>query len=204
MAEETKNPEVNVAILEAQLSDGPSSDAEESVEDAEDNSEKDQQRSEADFALKLVETLVGLNDQVISNYELSNRFFTIEELICFGFFAKSVPLNPLSAIYPENGFLLFKGVPVPKSVNLTSSNLAEIERTVQSSGSTGTQINQLSDLAPDMLNAYQMATQIYNDRLSKIAATYMANVKNAKTQVIEVSAAVVCGFVIILTLASLI
>ena len=54
-----------------------------------------------------------------------------------------------------------------------------------------------------MLNAYQMATQIYNDRLSKIAATYMANVKNAKTQVIEVSAAVVCGFVIILTLASL-
>tara|TARA_B100000768_G_C11267551_1_gene371784 strand:- start:516 stop:1130 length:615 start_codon:yes stop_codon:yes gene_type:complete len=204
MAEETKNPKVNVAILEAQLSDGPSSDAEESVEDAEDNSEKDQQRSEADFALKLVETLVGLNDQVISNYELSNRFFTIEELICFGFFAKSVPLNPLSAIYPENGFLLFKGVPVPKSVNLTSSNLAEIERTVQSSGSTGTQINQLSDLAPDMLNAYQMATQIYNDRLSKIAATYMANVKNAKTQVIEVSAAVVCGFVIILTLASLI
>ena len=204
MAEETKNPKVNVAILEAQLSDGPSSDAEESVEDAEDNSEKDQQRSEADFALKLVETLIGLNDQVISNYELSNRFFTIEELICFGFFAKSVPLNPLSAIYPENGFLLFKGVPVPKSVNLTSSNLAEIERTVQSSGSTGTQINQLSDLAPDMLNAYQMATQIYNDRLSKIAATYMANVKNAKTQVIEVSAAVVCGFVIILTLASLI
>jgi|TARA_B110000444_G_C18768755_1_gene561385 hypothetical protein len=203
MAEETKNPEVNVANLEAQQSDGPSSDAEESVEDAEDNSEKDQQRSEADFALKLVETLVGLNDQVISNYELSNRFFTIEELICFGFFAKSVPLNPLSAIYPENGFLLFKGVPVPKSVNLTSSNLAEIERTVQSSGSTGTQINQLSDLAPDMLNAYQMATQIYNDRLSKIAATYMANVKNAKTQVIEVSAAVVCGFVIILTLASL-
>ena len=76
MAEETKNPEVNVANLEAQQSDGPSSDAEESVEDAEANSEKDQQRSEADFALKLVETLVGLNDQVISNYELSNRFFT--------------------------------------------------------------------------------------------------------------------------------
>ena len=196
MAEEDKDPEAKFDDLEAPLIRDPSSDSDE-------NSEKDQQRSEADFAQKLVETLVGINDQLISNYELANRFFTHEELFCFGFFAKSVPLNPLSAIYPENGFLLFKGVPVPKSVNLTSSNLAEIEQIVQSSNKAEVQIRQLSDLAPDMLNAYQLATQIYNDRLSKISASYMANVKNAKTQVIEISAAVVCGFVIILTLASL-
>jgi hypothetical protein len=31
----------------------------------------------------------------------------------------------------------------------------------------------------------------------------LANVKNAKAQVMEISAAVVCGFVIILTLVSL-
>ena len=55
-----------------------------------------------------------------------------------------------------------------------------------------------------MINAYQMGTQIYNDRLDKVRASYFVNVKNAKTQVVEVSAAVVCGFVIILTLASLV
>ena len=114
-----------------------------------------------------------------------------------------MPLNPLSAIYPENGFLLFKGVPVPKSVNLTPSSLAEIEQIVKSSETSGVEMFQLSDLAPDMLNAYQMANQIYNDKLGKVSATYMSNVKNAKAQVVEISAAVVCGFVIILVLASL-
>jgi hypothetical protein len=62
----------------------------------------------------------------------------------------------------------------------------------------------LSDLAPDLLNSYQIATEIYNDKVSKVRASYIANVKNAKSQVLEISAAVVCGFVIILTLARLI
>ena len=199
MAEEDTDLAVNVADLETPLVDDPSSDTDEPGFDTEESSQRDQ----SDLALKLVETLVGVNEQIISNYELANTFFTIEEMHCFGFFARSVPLNPLSAIYPENGFLLFKGVKVPQSVNLSSSNLVEIEQIVQSSKTTDVQILQLSDLAPDMLNAYQMANQIYNDRLSKVAATYVANVKNAKSQVIEVSAAVVCGFVIILTLASL-
>lgn len=196
MAEENNQLEASVASLET-----PSVDA--TTSDVQETSEIDQQRVETDFALKLVDTLVGLNEQTISNYELANIFFTKEELHCFGFFAKSVPLNPLSAIYPENGFLIFKGVEVPKSVNLTSSNLTEIEQIIQSSATPDVHILHLSDLAPDMLNAYQMAHQIYNDRLGKVAAAYMANVKNAKSQVVEVSAAVVCGFVIILTLVSL-
>jgi len=166
-------------------------------------SESEQQKFESDFALKMVDTLVSLNDQQISSYELPNRFFTKDELSCFGLFSKSVPVNPLPAIYPEDGFLLFQGVPVPKSVNLTSANLEEIEHILQTSNSTDLNSIHLSDFAPDMINAYQMATQIYNDRVEKIRASYLANVKNAKTQVMEVSAAVVCGFVIILTLASL-
>ena len=166
-------------------------------------SESEQQKFESDFALKMVDTLVSLNDQQISSYELPNRFFTKDELSCFGLFSKSVPVNPLPAIYPEDGFLLFRGVPVPKSVNLTSANLEEIEHILQTSNSTDLNSIHLSDLAPDMINSYQMATQIYNDRVEKIRASYLANVKNAKTQVMEVSAAVVCGFVIILTLASL-
>ena len=203
MAEENNDVEANVADLESPLLDGSNSEAADPGEDLVENSERDQQKLETDFALKLVDTLVGLNEQVISNYELTNTFFTKEEVHCFGFFARSVPLNPLPAIYPENGFLIFKGVAVPKSVNLASSTLAEIEKIVQASESPDVEILHLSDLAPDMLNAYQMANQIYNDKLGKVAATYMSNVKNAKAQVVEISAAVVCGFVILLTLASL-
>ena len=166
-------------------------------------SESEQQKFESDFALKMVDTLVSLNGQQISSYELPNRFFTKDELSCFGLFSKSVPVNPLPAIYPEDGFLLFRGVPVPKSVNLTSANLEEIQHILQTSNSTDLNSIHLSDLAPDMINSYQMATQIYNDRVEKIRSSYLANVKNAKTQVMEVSAAVVCGFVIILTLVSL-
>ena len=166
--------------------------------------EAEQQKFESDFAIKMVETLVSFNDQQISSYELPNRFFTKDELSCFGLFSKSVPVNPLPAIYPEDGFLLFRGVPVPKSVNLTSSNLEEIEHILQTSNSTDLNSIHLSDLAPDMINAYQMATQIYNDRVEKIRGSYLANVKNAKTQVMEISAAVVCGFIIILTLTSMV
>ena len=178
--------------------------SEQSVVEAEAEAEVDLQRQEADFALKLVDTLVGFNDQQISSYELPNRFFTTEELNCFCLFANSLPINALPAIYPENGFLLFRGVPVPKSVNLTSSGLEEIEYILQSSNSIELKSLHLSDLAPDLLNSYQIATEIYNDKVNKVRASYMANVKNAKSQVLEMSAAVVCGFVIILTLARLI
>ena len=167
-------------------------------------SEAEQQKFESDFAIKMVDTLVSFNDQQISLHEFPNRFFTKDELACFGLFAKSVPINPLPAIYPENGFLLFRGVPVPKGVNLTSINLEEIQNALQTSNSIDLNNLHLSEFAPDMINAYQMGTQIYNDRLDKVRASYFVNVKNAKTQVVEVSAAVVCGFVIILTLASLV
>ena len=166
-------------------------------------SEHEQQKFESDFAIKMVDTLVAINEQQISSYELPNRFFTTDELNCFGFFSNSVPVNPLPAVYPENGFLIFRGVPVPKSVNLTSANLEEIGYSIKSSISEDVQGQQLSDLGSDMINAYQIATHIYNDRVEKIRTSYLANVKNAKAQVMEMSAAVVCGFVIILTLVNL-
>ena len=166
-------------------------------------SEQEQQKFESDFAIKMVETLVAINEKQISIYELPNRFFTTDELNCFGFFSNSVPVNPLPAVYPENGFLLFRGVPVPKSVNLMSASLEEIENSIKSSTPADAHGQQLSDLGSDIINAYQIATQIYNDRVEKIRTSYLSNVKNAKAQVMEISAAVVCGFVIILTLVSL-
>ena len=151
----------------------------------------------------MVDTLVAINEQQISCYEFPNRFFTIDELSCFGFFSNSVPVSPVPAVYPEDGFLLFRGVPVPMSVNLTSSSLEEIEHIIRSSVPEDVQGQQLSDLGSDMINAYQISTQIYNDRVEKIRSSYLANVKNAKSQVMEMSAAVVCGTIIILTLVSL-
>ena len=166
-------------------------------------SEEEQQKFESDFAIKMVDTLVAINEQQISCYEVPNRFFTIDELSCFGFFSNSVPVNPLPAVYPENGFLIFRGVPVPMSVNLTTSSLEEIQHIIKSSIPEGNQGKQLSDLGSEMINAYQISTHIYNDRVEKIRSSYLANVKNAKSQVMEMSAAVVCGSIIILTLVSL-
>ncbi|MDA9317590.1 hypothetical protein N9567_02765 [Planktomarina temperata] len=191
MAEEVEQP--SDAASEEVVADG----------EIEIRSEQEQQKFESDFAIKMVDTLVAINEQQISSYELPNRFFTTDELNCFGFFSNSVPVNPLPAVYPENGFLIFRGVPVPKSVNLTSANLEEIGYSIKSSISADAQGQQLSDLGSDMINAYQIATQIYNDRVEKIRISYLANVKNAKSQVMEISAAVVCAFVIILTLLNL-
>jgi hypothetical protein len=166
-------------------------------------SEEEQQKFESDFAIKMVDTLVAINEQQISSYEIPDRFFTTDELSCFGFFSNSVPINPLPAVYPENGFLIFRGVPVPKSVNLTASILEDIRHIIKSSVPEDVQGLQLSDLSSETINAYQIATRIYNDRVEKIQLSYLANVKSAKAQVMEISAAVVCGFVIILTLVSL-
>lgn len=185
-------------ILDGALDDTVPSEGEVYV-----RSEEEQQRFESDFAIKMVDTLIAINEQQISSYEITDRFFTTDELSCFGFFSNSVPINPLPAVYPENGFLIFRGVPVPKAVNLTTSTLEEIRHIIKSSVPEDVQGLQLSDLSSEIINAYQIATQIYNDRVERIQSSYLVNVKNAKSQVMEISAAVVCGFVIILTLVSL-
>ena len=41
-------------------------------------SEQEQQKFESDFAIKIVETLVAINEKQISIYELPNRFFTTD------------------------------------------------------------------------------------------------------------------------------
>ena len=166
-------------------------------------SEEEQQKFESDFAIKMVDTLVAINEQQISSYEIPDRFFTTDELSCFGFFSNSVPINPLPAVYPENGFLIFRGVPVPKSVNLTASILEEIRHIIKSSVPEDVQGLQLSDLSSETINAYQIATRIYNDRVEKIQLSYLANVKSAKAQVMEISAALICGLVVILALVGL-
>jgi hypothetical protein len=166
-------------------------------------SDTDRLRLETEFALKLVETLFALNSQEISSHEISSRFFTTDEITCFWLFINSVPVNPLPAIYPESPFLLFRGVPLPRSVNLAETAIEEVLQAFKSGSEADFQGLQLSDLTPDLVNSFQIATQIYNSRVDKTRTSYLANVKAAKSQVVEVSAAVICGLVLVMLLISI-
>ena len=163
----------------------------------------DRQQTETDFAIQLVETLISLNNEEISSYEAINRFTTKAELSCLIIFARSIPLSPIAAVYPENAFLIFKGVAVPKSVNLTQEKLTEIEERIMGSNDITNDNLHLLDLPPEMLNAFEIAVTIYNGKAEKIRTSYLAAVKNAKSQVIEVTAAVVCVAIIIITATAL-
>ena len=84
------------------------------VVDPEARSDAEQQKFEADFALKMVDTLVNFNAQQISSYEIPTTFFTDGRTVLLWPLSQSrFLLDPVPAIYPENGFLLFKGVPSP-------------------------------------------------------------------------------------------
>ena len=165
--------------------------------------EVDTKQTETDFAIQLVETLISLNTDEISSYEAINRFTTKAELSCLIIFARSIPLSPIAAVYPENAFLIFRGVAVPKSVNLTQENLTEIEEKIMASNNISNDNLHLLDLPPEMLNAFEIAVTIYNGKAEKIRTSYLAAVKNAKSQVIEVSAAVVCVSIIVITALAL-
>ena len=163
----------------------------------------DTQQTETDFAIQLVETLISLNNDEISSHEAINRFTSKAELSCLIIFARSIPLSPIAAVYPENAFLIFKGVAVPKSVNLTQESLTEIEERIMASNDISNENLHLLDLPPEMLNAFEIAVTIYNGKAEKIRTSYLAAVKNAKSQVIEVSAAAVCIAIIIITATAL-
>lgn len=163
----------------------------------------DREQTDADFALKLVETLISFNNEEISSFEAINRFATKAELSCLIIFARSVPLSPIAAIYPENPFFIFKGVAVPKSVNLTEKKLSEIEEKIMASNDITDDNLHLLDLPPEMLNAFEIAVTIYNGKAEKVRTSYLAAVKNAKSQVIEISAAAVCITIIIVTAVAL-
>lgn len=173
------------------------------AEKSDDEMDAESHRIEADLALQLVDTLIKFNNEEFSSIEIPNRFTGREEMSCFALFAQAAPITPILASYPEAGFLFFKGVSVPKSANLTSTGLSEIEQALRSNYSVSFGDLNLADLEPVMINSYQMAAKIYNDRVDKMRVSYSANVKNAKAQVVEVSVAALCGFAVILILASL-
>ena len=154
----------------------------------------------SELALRMINSVKSLNSDQISHYEMVNAFTLADELKCLYLFIKSLPHNPILPMYPETPFLFFKGVSLPKSFNLTEEVANDIENFIKGKNSEYFDELHLHDLSPHYLDAYEGGVQMYNDMVEKARVSYLSSVKQAKSQVIEISAAIICGFIIILAL----
>ena len=170
----------------------------ENAEIQEDESSNSVESSE--FALKMINAVKSMNIDEISHYEMVNSFKLADELKCLFMFIKALPYSPIVPMYPEAPFLFFKGVPLPRSFDLSEEIASDIETFMKGRNSDYFNELHLHDLDPYYLDAYESAVRIYNDMVEKTRGSYLSNVKQAKSQVVEISAALVCGFVVILAL----
>ena len=154
----------------------------------------------SEFALKMINAVKSMNIGEISHYEMVNSFTLADELKCLFMFIKALPYSPIVQMYPEAPFLFFKGVPLPRSFDLSEEIASDIETFMKGRNSDYFNELHLHDLDPYYLDAYESAVRIYNDMVEKTRGSYLSNVKQAKSQVVEISAALVCGFVVILAL----
>jgi hypothetical protein len=154
----------------------------------------------SEFALKMINAIKSMNLEEITHYEMVNSFAIANELKCLFMFIKALPYSPIIPMYPETPFLFFKGVPLPRSFDLSEEMANDIETFMKGQNSDYFDELHLHDLDPYYLDAYESAVRIYNDMVEKTHVSYLSNVKQAKSQVVEISAALVCGFVVIFAL----
>ena len=154
----------------------------------------------SEFALKMINAVKSMNLEEITHYDMVNSFALANELKCLFMFIKALPYSPIIPLYPETPFLFFKGVPLPRSFDLSEEMANDIETFMKGQNSDYFDELHLHDLDPYYLDAYESAVRIYNDMVEKTHVSYLSNVKQAKSQVVEISAALVCGFVVIFAL----
>jgi hypothetical protein len=189
-AEQSKLEELDINLSEQ--------DGLENAEIQEDETSNSVESSE--FALKMINAVKSMNIDEITHYEMVNSFTLADELKCLFMFIKALPYSPIVPMYPEAPFLFFKGVPLPRSFDLSEEIASDIETFMKGRNSDYFNELHLHDLDPYYLDAYESAVRIYNDMVEKTRGSYLSNVKQAKSQVVEISAALVCGFVVILAL----
>ena len=160
-------------------------------------------KASTEFAIKLVNALKSLNNNEITHYEMVNLFSNAEELRCLFLFIRALPYNPIVKIYPEDPFLFFKGITVPRSFDLSEEMARDIETFMKGQNSEYYSDLRLHDLEQTYIDAYESAIRIYNDMVEKTRDSYHASVKLAKSQVFEISAVFVCMFVLIITLVGI-
>ena len=170
------------------------------LENTELEEEANTSKASSDLALKLVNAIKSMNSEEITHYEMVNLFSKSEELKCLYLFIRSLPYNPIAKIYPEAPFLFFKGVSLPKVFDLSEEVARDVETFMKGQNSEYYNDLRLHDLEQPYLDAYESAIRIYNDMVEKTRDSYHANVKLAKSQVMEVSAVFVCLFIILVTI----
>ena len=190
VSEEQNNPEILEAADVSEKSSETTANEETGLDPLE----------SSEFALKMINAVKSMNMEEISHYEMVNSFTLADELKCLFMFIKALPYNPIVPMYPETPFLFFKGVVVPRSFDLTEEIAMDIETFMKGKNSEYFKDLHLHDLDPYYLDAYESAVRIYNDMVEKTRTSYLSNVKQAKSQVIEISAAVVCALVVVLAL----
>ena len=168
-----------------------------------DHDENKPREESSEFALKMINSVKAMNNGEMSHYEMVNSFSLADELKCLFMFIQALPHRPIVPMYPEAPFLFFKGVLLPRSFDLTEEMAHDIETFMKGKNSEYFRDLHLHDLEAYYLDAYESAVRIYNDMVEKTRLSYLANVKQAKSQVIEISAAIVCGLVVIMALFGL-
>ena len=182
------------------MSDTGGANNENQTEDSIDVEEELNSHNSSEFAFKLVNSVKSMNMGEISYHELANIFISPEELKCLYLFVKALPYSPITAIYPETPFLFFKGVPMPRAFDMSEETAISLENFMKGQNSSYYDGLRLHDLDQGYLDAYESALRIYNDLIEKTRNSYHENVKLAKNQIFEISAVLVCVFVIFLTL----
>ena len=178
-------------------------DGDMSADFAKNHDEQNPSVESSEFALKMINSVKAMNNGELSHYEMVNSFSLEDELKCLFMFIQALPHSPIVPMYPEAPFLFFKGVLVPRSFDLTEEMASDIEVFMKGKNSEYFRDLHLHDLEAYYLDAYESAVRIYNDMVEKTRASYIANVKQAKSQVIEISAAIICGLVVVLALFGL-
>ena len=171
--------------------------------DEPDKDENKPLQESSEFALKMINSVKEMNSGQLSHYEMVNAFSLSDELKCLFMFIQALPHRPIVPMYPEAPFLFFKGVLLPRSFDLTEEMANDVETFMKGKNSEYFKELHLHDLEPYYLDAYESAVRIYNDMVEKTRSTYIANVKQAKSQVMEISAALICGLIVILALFGL-
>ena len=197
VAEEQNKADNNPSDLQSETID-----FENQIDGERDETEVRAEESSA-FALKMINSVKAMNSGELSHYEMVNSFSLAGELKCLFMFIQGLPHRPILPMYPETPFLFFKGVTLPRSFDLTEEMANDVETFMKGKNSEYSKELHLHDLEPYYLDAYESAVRIYNDMVEKTRASYLANVKQAKSQVIEISAAIVCGLVVVLALVGL-
>ena len=193
---------MNATVEQNELEDVNSDlSSDQTSDDIEEEADIEPETAESsEFALKMINAVKSMNMDEISHYEMVNSFTLADELKCLFMFIKALPYTPIVQMYPETPFLFFKGVIVPRSFDLTEEIAMDIETFMKGKNSEYFKDLHLHDLDPYYLDAYESAVRIYNDMIEKTRTSYLSNVKQAKSQVIEISAAVVCALVVVLAL----